>query len=252
MSLSNPKVSNPCKKFIEFKASADAGYFQYWDKEEKKNIEMDTPVKFIVLDELCTITGFSDSAQAGIYSNEVRDLKTQVLNVRAFKSKISVMGIYDVIKGDIKSMGGKFCRSVYVALFNGNELELACLKLTGIAFKAWLDREVDLSFQGVVFEKSLDGKKGAVHYKIPVYEALNVSKELMAKAIEMDKELQAYLNVYQKQNENAFVQEHPEDDGDQTEGKSYNEKAITPASAKHRGEPESFDEESPFPPTDKF
>ena len=56
MSLSNPKISNPCKKFYRFKS--DEKKVVYWDKEfnngEGKNtganIELILPARFIVLD----------------------------------------------------------------------------------------------------------------------------------------------------------------------------------------------------------
>lgn len=242
MSLSNPKATNPCRKFIEFKG--DSGVFQYWDKEAKANVQLKMPVSFIVLDELCNIQGFSDSAQAGIYSNEVRNLNDQVLNVRVFKSKISKMGRYADIKGDIAAMGGKFCKSVYAALIHGDNLELVNFQLKGISFKSWLDKTVDLSASAVTIKGCTDGKKGAVKYKIPVYEALPVSKELMEKAVVMDKALQSFLNTYLSNNDQQFIQHHPEEE---TQGHTYNEKAITGGSANHRGEPAEFDKEAGKP-----
>lgn len=243
MSLSNPKQTNPCKKFIEFKGNS--GVFQYWDKESKENVELKMPINFIVLDELCNIQGFSDSAQAGIYSNEVRNLNDQVLNVRVFKSKISKMGRYADIKGDISAMGGKFCKSVYAALIHGdNTLELVNFQLKGISFKSWLDKVIDLSLNAVTIRECTDGKKGAVKYKIPIYQGFPVTKELMAKAVEMDKALQAFLNAYLANNDQSFVQHHPEDEA---QGHTYNDKAITGGSANHRGEPAEFDKEAGKP-----
>lgn len=206
MSLSNPRLTNPCKKFIQFKG--DTGVFQFWDKEAEKNIDLKEPVSFIVLDELCTISGFSDEFKSGIYSNEVRSLQDQVLNVRSFKGGLRVVGKYADIKGDIGAAGGKFCKSVYVALIHDDSIELANFQLKGIAFSAWLEKTIDLSLHGVTINKYEDGKKGAVKYKIPVYEKLEIAKSLFEKAIAMDKMLQEYLTSYQKNNEIEAVKKN--------------------------------------------
>ena len=75
MSFSNPKLTNPCKIFIKFKG--DAGCFEYFDKEagdagEKKELML--PARFIVLDQLTTVTGFCNKDESGIYSNEIHYL----------------------------------------------------------------------------------------------------------------------------------------------------------------------------------
>lgn len=229
MSLSAPKLQNPCRKFIEFKG--DSGVFQYWDKAAEKNVQLKMPISFIVLDELCTVAGFCDSMGAGIYSNEVKDLQSEVLNVRVFKTRHSLMGKYTDIKDRIGSLGGKFCKSVYAALIHEDgTLELVNFQLKGISFKSWLDKVVDLSLNAVVIKECTDGKKGAVKYKIPIYEALPVSRELMTKAIEMDKKLQEHLSTYLKNNAATFTEEP-------NQGVSG-----SPGSANHRGEPADFDQ----------
>lgn len=239
MSLSQPRLQNPCKKFIEFKG--DNGIFQYWDKEAKKNVQLKTPVSFIVLDELSTISGFSEAFQAGIYSNEVKSLQNQVLNVRCFKGNLSIIGKYAEIKDAIAKAKGKFCKSVYAALIHGDDLELVNFQLKGISFSSWLEKEVDLSLNAVTINRFTDGKKGKVEFKIPVYEALPIKRELMEKAVAMDKALQSFLSAYLSNNDQTFVQHHPEEEA---QGHTYNDKAITPGSAHHRGEPAAFDGES--------
>ena len=86
MSFSNPILENPCKKFIDFKS--DNKQFVYWDKELGENGEqviIPTPIYFIVLDELTTVTGYYKEGDCGIYSNEIHFLKDEVLKVRTFK-----------------------------------------------------------------------------------------------------------------------------------------------------------------------
>lgn len=196
MSLSNPKPQNPCKKFIEFKA--DIGVFRYWDKDKKDNVELPYPLSFIVLDELATITGFCDQTQSGIYSNEVRNLTNNTLNVRTFKGGLKVIGKYADIKADISNLGGKFCKSVYVALINGGDVELANFQLKGISFKSWLDKDVDITKNAVIVSECTDGQKGRVKYKVPLFKSEPVKKDVMDKAVAMDKFLQDYLELYEE------------------------------------------------------
>lgn len=209
MSLSQPKLINPCKKFIEFKG--DRGIFQYYDKEKKVNVEIPQPIKFIVLDELSCIKGFSDSTQSGIYSNEVHSLAKQSLIVRSFKGRERVEGMYADIKGLITEMGGKFCKSIYAALVTDKTVELVNFQLTGISFSAWMDKPFDVTLCGVEVSRCTDGKKGAVKYKVPVYESFEISEVLMAKAVEMDKELQKFLSSYEKQAPEGVQEDAPED-----------------------------------------
>lgn len=209
MSLSQPKLNNPCKKFIEFKGSK--GIFQYWDKDKKVNVEMSFPIKFIVLDELSTIKGYCDQTQSGIFSTEVHSLQRQPLTVRTFKGGLRVDGMYADIKGRITEMGGKFCKSIYAALVTDKTVELVNFQLTGISFSAWMDKPFDVNSFGVEVGKCTDGKKGAVKYKIPVYESFEISEVLMAKAVEMDKELQKFLSAYESKAHEGVQDDAPED-----------------------------------------
>lgn len=199
MSLSQPALKNPCHKFIEFKGGT--GIFQYWKKGEQKgegeNVELKKPFKFIVLDELSTITGFNDESQSGVYSNEVHNLNDDILNVRTFKGRGKIVGKYADIKADIAEMGGRFTKSVYAALIQNDELELVNFQLKGISFKSWVDADLDKIGHAIeVEEKCDDGKKGRVEYKIPRFKQADVSKKLLDQAIKMDEALQSHLVAY--------------------------------------------------------
>ena len=220
MSISQPKLQNPCKKFIEFKG--DAGVFQYWDKnapnpESKKpgaNIEMPLPIGFIVLDELSTIKGFNESSRSGVYANEVHSVKNQTLHVRTFKGGTSISGKYAEIKDKVKAIGGKYCKSIYAALIlKDKSLELVNFQLTGAAFKAWIDKTTDANSEVMVVSKTIEAKKGKVVYQIPVWGAAGMTDELRAEAIEMDKKVQEYLKARKVEEVDEVVQDHPEDDG---------------------------------------
>jgi len=210
MSLSNPKPVNPVNKWIEFKGSTDKGMFQYWDKATESNIEIPlNKIGFIVLDELSTITGYDEKAKAGIYSNEISDLSHEILTVKVFKSNVQITGLYKDIRADIKEIGGKFTKSVYAALITGKDtIELVNFKMSGSAFMGWLDKHVNLYTQGVKITGLKDGEKGAVKFKIPVFEGFDMPENLKLKAIELDKELQEYLRQYKSRAIEKLEAEH--------------------------------------------
>lgn len=208
MSISQPKINNPCKKFIEFKG--DAGVFQHYDKENKKNVTIPYPISFIVLDELSTIKGFNEASASGIYANEVHSVKYQTLTVRTFKGNNSISGLYADIKDQVKSIGGKYCKSIYAALIHKDQsLELVNFQLTGAAFKAWVDKVVDPSEFVVTIKGTHEGKKGKVVYQIPEYHAAALPEELKEKAIDMDHKLQEFLKS-KKAEHKEEVQDSPE------------------------------------------
>lgn len=205
MSISNPRQENPAKKFIEFKG--DKGVFQYYEKDSKKNIELQMPIAFIVLDELSTISGFDNKSESGIYSNEIHRINDEILKVRSFKNNISVIGKYEDIKFEIKAVGGKFCKSVYAMLIlkgdNPNEYkyEIVNFKFKGIAFSSWLDKKFNPEKYGVLIKETGQGQKGSIKYTFPIFEFFTKQgkEKMFEKAVEFDKELQKYLSWYKHQ-----------------------------------------------------
>lgn len=220
MSLSNPKMVNPAQKFIEFKG--DKGIFQYYDKTlpEPKNVELVMPFFFIVLDELSTISGYSEKLGTSFYSNEIHSLSEEILKVKTFKVGFSVTGKYADIKNELIANGAKFAKSVYVMLITGKDsFELAHFKLTGAAFGAWLEKKFSVQDFGITVKETIQGKKGAVKFQMPVFERVNISKDmknLWNTAIEMDKRLQVYLKAYkagqlEKMEVHEVVENQPEE-----------------------------------------
>lgn len=218
MSISQPQIKNPCSKFIEFKG--DAGVFQYYDKnvpnpKTKKNgdnVELPLPIKFIVLDELSTVKGFNEPSRSGVYSNEVHSVKHQTLHVRTFKGNNSISGLYADIKGDIKSIGGKYCKSIYAMMINEKSCELVNFQLTGAAFSSWIDKEANTNEEVVTVTSTTQGKKGKVVYNIPVWSAAAMTSDLRDEAIEMDKTLQEFLKARKVQEKDEAVQDDVPDE----------------------------------------
>jgi hypothetical protein len=198
MSKSNPKIQNPCNKFIDFKS--DKGKFFFYDKEKEQQIEVPLPIYFIVLDELSTISGYNKKNDCGIYSNEIHSTVNEILRVKTFKGGESVIGLYKDIKDTIKAMGGKYTKSVYALLVNLDKTtELVNFKFKGASFSSWLDKKIN-SFTSIVgIVDMTEETNGNTIYKVPVFKAFKLSPELDEKAISADEILQEYLKIYKSQ-----------------------------------------------------
>ena len=193
----NSGNANPCKYFIDWKN----GSFVYYDKEARENVDLGDNITFLVLDQLSTVKGWHDASESGIWSNEVRDTRTETMNVKAFKGGDLASGIYSDIKDKIKGLGGRFVRSMYVAMkVDGDALELANLQLKGAALAEWSafynDNRKEIYDSAVEVTGSDARKKGATNFNIPIFALKNVSKETNETAKSLDTVLQTYLSGY--------------------------------------------------------
>lgn len=209
MSRSNNTTStNPSTRWFEW--SGSTGQLKYWDKDKNENVFVDLPFTFLVLDQLSTITGWSDDAQSGIWSNEVRDLRIDDFTVRT-KAGILAKGAYSTIKG---LNGARYTKSIYIAYYDDKKkLQIGNLKATGACLSAWIEfcRGKDVYKGAVVLSGAEKAKKGATTYFTPVFEVKDkVSEETDAAAKELDVTLQAYLNDYFA-DQYAEYKEKPED-----------------------------------------
>ena len=195
MSISDPRLENPVTKFIQFKG--DKGLFIYWDKEQKKQIELQLPLYFIILDQLTTIKGYNEQNNCGIYSNEVHFID-EVLTVKTFKGGINIVGKYSDIKHELKSIGGKFCKSVYAMIFSENGgTEMVNFQLLGSAFAAFMDAKINVNKYAVgIMPEMVTQTKGTNTYLEPVFKKFNMQDSLLQQAIGYDKQLQEYLKRY--------------------------------------------------------
>lgn len=193
MSLSQERPTNPAKLFLKVKS----GNVVYYDKESQENITVPTPFEFIVLDQLATIKGWSDQDESGYWSNEVRSVGRDTLTVRTAKG-MKEQGIWRDIKGSVGIAGAKYHSSIYIAYKGKDGLEIANLSLTGAALNAWIEftNKHRVNTNKVVLSEWADAKKGSVSYKVPVFEAVPMGDEEKDEAIELDKQLQGYLNEY--------------------------------------------------------
>jgi hypothetical protein len=216
MSRSNDaEQRNPAVRFYEW--NGKDGGFRYFDKTKAtattkgENVSVALPFRFMVLDCLSTVKGYSDSDQSGYWSNEVRDIRKDILTVRTKKRNPAYKGTYSEIKDALKSGGGRFCQSVYVAIRDGDKLAIANVQLIGAALNAWIDfRKVDDSvYKGVIeIAEMVQGKKGSNVYQSPVFTKIKSNDAGDRQANELDKQLQAYLKNYFNRTQDEIAASH--------------------------------------------
>lgn len=209
MSLSNPTTTtNPASKFIEWKGGE--GKFSFYNKETKENVDMPKEMYIIVLDQLVTITGFSEPDNSGIWSNEVKYSTTEELIVKTKSGEIA-KGFYKDIKDKIKVSGGNFAKSVYACLIIPQEdgqkpkLELVNFKFAGSSLSPWID--VKATDDGSVIKLSTNDvelKKGASKYFAPNIQKLTPRQDILELAVSLDRDLQKYLT---NKNSNILVEQ---------------------------------------------
>ena len=189
-------MSNPATKFIDWKSNEKA--FSFYDKENKVNVPIPLPFRFLALDELHTVKGWSDSCQSAIYSNEVKFISKEPLTVKPFKGNEIAKGLYSDIKEKVKAAGAHYVKSIYIMLEDGS---LANLQLKGASCQSWGDftqkGRSRLPEEWVTVASSIEGKKGAVKYYTPEFKfdkSLSENENTMADdafAI-----LETYLKAY--------------------------------------------------------
>lgn len=236
MSRSKPTAKNPATRFFQW--GGGDGSLSYYDKEAEERIEVPfgkkKPFVFLVLDELNTMSGFSDDDQSSFWSNEVRDVTKDVMTLRTGKG-VKARGVYK----DLKDTGAKYAKSVYIAYKDeAGELVIGHIKIMGAALTAWIDfnKKWDVYKVAVKLEDIKAAKKGKVEYFLPVFSGLPVSEATNEEAKALDAELQQYLNTYLSYvpDEEEIVQDDDEEDD------AVVEKAAT-TKKKERKEPEIED-----------
>lgn len=157
----------PAAKYLEW--ASEQGKFKYYDKAKGENVLIDMP-RFLVLMQFHTVKGWHDSSQSSIYSNEVKRIGTQEMEVKAFKGGLIAKGIYKDIKERITAAGGHYVKSVYVMTVEGEvwnlQLKGAVVQEWGEVFNKCQSRFAD---EWVTLDKVDKRKKGRVEYTVPVF-----------------------------------------------------------------------------------
>lgn len=203
--------SNPATKFLSWKSNDKN--FSYYDKETEANVAVELPFQFLVLDELASVKGWSDSLTGQIVSNEVKFISKEVLTAKCYHKNVKgektsteiAKGFYKDIKDKVNSAGAKYHKSVYVMLADGT---LANIQMKGACVAKWGEftqkTKSRLADEWIVVEKAVDGKKGAVKFTTPEFKFLKtLSEEEATNADECFNELESYLKTYLNKSEPA-------------------------------------------------
>lgn len=196
--------SNPATKFLSWKSNEKC--FSYYDKEAQANVDLQLPLKFVVLDELSSVKGWSDSLGGQIISNEVKFISREPMTAKCYhkngkgeKATTEIAkGLYKEIKEKVNSAGAKYHKSVYVMLEDGT---LANIQMKGACVQKWGEftqkTKNRLPDEWIVVEKAVDGKKGAVKFTTPEFKFLkSLNDDEANQADECFNVLEAYLKPY--------------------------------------------------------
>lgn len=200
MSRSNPHVNAPNPAVRWFEWNGEHGTVRYYDRDAKKNVDVPLPFQFLLLDELASVRGWHDASDSAIYSNEVKDTRTDILVVKSFKGGLLAEGLYKDIKDRVGSLGGQFVANCYIAFKQGNDLVIGSLRFKGAALGAWM--EFRKNSRATLYTKAVsvvgftEGKKGKVVFRVPTFESKDVSVETNAIATDLDREFQKWLTSY--------------------------------------------------------
>lgn len=202
MSRSRPtnNAPSPVVRRFEWNGDGEAGNIRYYDKTAGKNIDVALPFTFILLDELATIGGYNEKSNTGIYSNEVRDTRTDAFVVKT-KAGVLIEGLYKDIKDRLEKLGGHFVASCYIAFKQDDgDFAIGQLKLKGAALSAWMDFKKSnraAMYDGAVSITGFNqGKKGKIEFRTPVLAVKDISNDSKQIAMDLDDEVQNWLDVY--------------------------------------------------------
>jgi hypothetical protein len=209
----NEELVSPAKKFFEW--DAVNGQFEYFDKTKKTEttkggkVSVPLPFRFLVLDKLSTIKGYNKEDKSGYWSNEVRDIKKELMVVRT-KKGVAAKGTYDQVIDSKDTRGSKYCQSVYIAYKDGKNLAICNLGLTGSAVSAWIEfcKTNKIMEGAIAVESATDEVNGVTKYKKPVFKKITTTPESEQKAKELDAELQDYLTKYFKKTQQQIADTH--------------------------------------------
>jgi hypothetical protein len=201
MSRSNPQENgspNPAVRWFEW--NGEKGLVRYYDKDAKLNVEVGADFTFMLLDQVGCVNGWEDASDSGIYSNEVKDTRQDVLVVKSFKGGTLAEGLYKDIKDRVNAAGGQFVGNLYIAFKNGEKLSIGSLKFKGAALFAWSEfskaNRGDLYAKAIHIDGFTEGKKGRITYRVPVLKVASLSPETDAAATDLDKLLQTFFESY--------------------------------------------------------
>lgn len=242
MSRANPNagVANPATRWFEWRGGD--GVIRWYDKSKKENhdivVDKKNPFRFIVLDVLATVTGYNKKRKSGIYSNEVRDTRTDPLIVKFFEGGTIAEGLWADIKDKVVANKGGFSAVCYVAFKDGKDLKIGGIKFKGCSLGPWFefqkDHRNDIDTKGVAIVGSEADTTGDVEFKKPIFGIVEISPETNEAAGALAQELAKFHTAYFSRTTVDRAERAP------------NERAA--AGAEHREDEPPADHEPDLPP----
>lgn len=158
----------PATMYLEW--SSNDKCFKYWNNDDKENVLVQLPFTFLVLKEMHTVKGWHDKSQSGIYSNEIKNISTEPIEVKSFKGGLLAKGIYKEIKEIINNVGGNYVKSIYAMTKDGEIINIA---LKGAAVQEWGEAfnkgRSRMADEWITVSGADDRKKGSVKYSVPIF-----------------------------------------------------------------------------------
>lgn len=214
MSRSNPNENNPNPSQRWYEWNGEKGLVRYYDKTTKKNVEVGTEFTFLWLDQLAGVGGWHKASDSSIYSNAVKDIRSEVLVVKAHKEGIIAEGLYKDIKDRVNSVGGYYEAQCYIAYkTEAGALAIGCLRFKGASLNAWVEfskaNRDDLRSKAVRIVGFTEGTHGRVVYRVPTFATHPISTITDAEAVALDAKFQKWLSGYLKRTTSEQVEQGP-------------------------------------------
>jgi len=221
MSLSNPNQNKPSPSTRWFEWRGGNGTIRYYDKDTKKAVEVavskEKPFKFIVLDKLATVKGYSKRV-GNIFSNEVRDTRSEPLVVKSKDGGKIAEGLWSDIKEKVQVARGGFCINLYIAFKAGDKLAIGVLQIKGCSLGPWIDfhkshRDViENGKKSVSITGFTTDTTGEVEFAKPEFGLSDITPESYAQAKALDGKLQEHFAAYFSKPTVARAEEPPQHD----------------------------------------
>jgi hypothetical protein len=192
------KPTNPSELTIQWAGGNDAGHFKTYDPEVKEKISL-KPFSFVVLKEKNCLDGFLAAKNSGAWSNEVSNLKAEEMTVMYKDNgdfKVFKSGMYADIVEEMKSNGVKYHKVIYAMVTDSPDIAtgvICRILLKGAGASAWFSLSAEDKKGTITLTGAEDGQTGAVRYKIPVFEASEVTAEADTLAEVAYDKVEAYL-----------------------------------------------------------
>lgn len=157
--------TNPVSMFFDWKSDKEnkTGKFVWWNKDLEAKVDV-IPTEFILLLATNCVKGWDDASNSGIFSNEIINLKTEELTVRAFKREKSLyQGVYD--RNQLEALNCKFNKGI-IAQEGETMVEYYFQGSSLYAFNEDTSN-IDYNNYKIAFDRVEEMKKGAVTYYVP-------------------------------------------------------------------------------------